>query len=91
MTNNIDINNACIANIVREIGGIECVVFVSKYTRHAEFLAIVDIDDACIVARDRCGHTYTIAIEFDADTYRFRMLCDIDGVDLTSDDGITWG
>ena len=91
MINNIDINNACIANIVRIHDERECVMFVAKYTRHVEILYVDDIDDACIVARDRRGNTYSIAIEFDADTYRFRMICDIDGVDLTSDDGITWG
>ena len=90
MINNIDINNACVANIVRNIGECECVVFVSKHTSHVEFLRIVDIDDACIVARDARDTTYTIAIEFDVDTYRFRMINDR-GIDVTSDDGITWG
>ena len=90
MINNIDIDHACVANIVRNIGECECVVFVSKHTSHVELLSIVDIDDACIVVRDRRGTTYSIAIEFECDTYRFRMIND-HGIDVTSHDGIVWG
>ena len=90
MINNIDIDNACIANIVRIHNGRECIVFISKHTGHVAILNVVDIDDAIAIVRDARGTTYSVAIEFDVDTYRFRMINDR-GIDVTSDDGITWG
>ena len=91
MINNIDIEHACVANIVRIHNGAECIVFVARYTGHVAILNVVDIDDACIVARDARGTTYTIAIEFECDTYRYRMINDDHDIDLTSRDGIVWG